>query len=124
MFDFSTFLVSAAHAAEEVVPVAASASTGDELMRFLPLLLIFIVFYFLLIRPQQKKFDKQTKMLAGLKKGDKVFAGGFMGIITKFDGDDIVVVELAKDVQVKALRSSVTGLVADKKTPANNDKKK
>ncbi|HBM90454.1 MAG TPA: preprotein translocase subunit YajC [Rhodospirillaceae bacterium] len=124
MFDLSTFFVSVAHAAEEVVPVALDVGAGDGLMRFLPLFLIFIVFYFLLIRPQQKKFDTQTKMLSALKRGDKVFVGGLIGNITKLEGDDIIVVELAKDVQVKALRSSVTCLVSDIKKSVNDDKKK
>lgn len=124
MFDFSTLFVSVAHAAEtagEAAPVL-EATAGSEMMRFLPLFLIFMVFYFLLIRPQQKKMDEQNKMLAALKKGDKVILGGLMGVIAKLEGDDVVVVELAKGVQVRGLRSAVSSMQDDGKK-ASNDKK-
>jgi preprotein translocase subunit YajC len=126
MFDLSSLFVSVAHAAEEVAPEAAVAvapTAGGELMRFMPLFLIFMVFYFLLIRPQQKKYDAQLKMNSELKKGDKIiFGSGLIGTIAKLEGEDMMLVDLAKDVQVKAMRSSVTSLVSDVKKPANDQK--
>jgi preprotein translocase subunit YajC len=79
--------------------------------------IIFVIFYFLLIRPQQKKFKAHTQMVQGLKKGDKVVTGGgFLGTITKADSEDkFVSVEIANGVEVKVLRSSVNELAADKK---------
>lgn len=122
MFDFSTLFVSVAHAADAVPEV--EATMGSEMMRFLPLFLIFMVFYFLLIRPQQKKMDAQTKLLSEIKKGDKVVLGGLLGTIAKLEGDDIVVLNLAKDVQVRALRSAVSALQNDEKKLANSNEKK
>jgi len=122
MFDLSTIFVSVANAAEVVPNIPPSV--GGEMMRFMPLFLIFMVFYFLLIRPQQKKMDAQNKMLSALKKGDKVVASGLMGTIVKIENEDVFVIELSKGVQVRALRSAVSSLQSDGKKPANNDKKK
>ncbi len=117
MLDFSSLFVSAALAADAAAPVAAQVPAVDEgsgLVRFLPLFLIFLVFYLLLIRPQQKQLEKQTQMLKALKKGDKIVTGGgFVGTIVKEDGDAYLVVEIAKDVHVKVLRSAVTGLAEE-----------
>ncbi|MGE0109016.1 MAG: preprotein translocase subunit YajC [Bdellovibrionales bacterium] len=126
MFDISKLFISTAHAAAEAVPEAVlpAPTVSSELMRFLPLFLIFMVFYFLLIRPQQKKLDEQTKMLNALKKGDKIVLGGLLGTIAKIEGDDIVVVELAKDVHVRGLRSAVSALQKDGKQVANSNEEK
>ena len=97
------------------------------LMRYAPVFLIFLVFYFLLIRPQQKKFEAQNAMVAALKKGDKVvILGGIIGTIARLEGDDHLMVEVAQGVQMKVLRSSVTGLdePKDAKADAKTEKKK
>lgn len=127
MFDIANLFISQALAADVAAPVVApavaAASSDNGLIRFLPLFLIFIVFYFLLIRPQQKKLDEQNQLLKALKKGDKVVTGGgLVGVITKVDGDEYVTVEIAKDVQVKALRSTINGLAPEAK-PATEAKK-
>ena len=128
MFDVMSLFIAKAMADDNVAAVveptlgAVEADTGSTLMRFLPLFLIFAVFYFLLIRPQQKQMDKQAQMIKELKKGDKVITGGgFVGTITKVDGDDYVMVELADGVRVKAVKSTVQGLVDAK---FDNDNKK
>jgi preprotein translocase subunit YajC len=91
-------------------PGGSPSSIG---MSFLPLLLIFAVFYMLLIRPQQKKLEEQTKMIKALKRGDRVItAGGIHGKIVKLEGDDNLVVEIADGVQVKVVRSTVSMLAA------------
>lgn len=117
MFDLTSLFVSVAHAADAVAPAAAPALASDNgggLMRFLPLFLIFIVFYLLLIRPQQKQLEKQAATLKALKKGDKIVTGGgILGSVVKIEGENHLVVEIAKDVQVKVLRGSVTGLAEE-----------
>lgn len=118
MFDVMSLFISKAMADDNVAAAVEPALSGVEgdttstLMRFLPLFLIFGVFYFLLIRPQQKQMQKQTDMIKELKKGDKIVTGGgFVGTIAKVDGDDYVMVDLAKDVRVKVVRSTIQGLV-------------
>ncbi len=114
MFDLSSLLISTAWAQEAAAPALSSVEPDVQstLMKFLPLFLIFAVFYFLLIRPQQKQIEKQTKMIKELKKGDKVITGGgFVGVISKLDGDDYVMVELSKGVEVKVVRSTIQGLL-------------
>lgn len=126
MFDLTTLLVSKAFAADEVVPAvaAASQSSGDVVMRFMPLALIFIVFYVLLIRPQQKQAQQHDKTIKELKKGDKVITrAGFVGTVTKIESDSYVIVEIAKGVDVKVVRDTITGLV-DENHPANENKNK
>lgn len=86
--------------------------------------IIFVIFYFLLIRPQQKKFKMHTQMVSALKKGDKVLTGGgFAGTVTKaVEGEKFINVEIASGVEVMVLRSSVTEMVGDKVN--NNPEKK
>src|SRR3954454_20906459 len=89
-----------------------------SLMSFLPLVLIFVVFYFLLIRPQQKKLKEHKGMLEALRRGDRVVTGGgIIGTITKIGADDELVVEIAEGVRVRVLRSTIN-LVLAKTEPA------
>lgn len=93
---------------------STAEASGNALMQFLPLFLIFGVFYFLLIRPQQKQLDKHSTMIKALKKGDKIVTGGgIVGTISKTEGEEHLVVEIAKDVKVKVLRSTVSSLASD-----------
>ncbi len=76
-------------------------SRGGALGGFLPLILIFFVFYFLLIRPQQKKAKEHQKTLTALKRGDKVItSGGIHGTVSKINGN-LVDIKIADDVEVK-----------------------
>ena len=83
---------------------------GGGLMSFLPLVLMFVIFYFLLIRPQQKKQKEMKEMLKNLKRGDKFVTGG--GIFGRIDAitDDKVNVEIAPGVVITVMRSYVAGL--------------
>ena len=84
---------------------------GGGLGAFLPLIIIFAIFYFLLIRPQQKKSKQHKQLLADLKKGDKVVSsGGLHGIITGL-ADDVVTVEISPKVRVKITRGSIAGVI-------------
>jgi len=88
----------------------------------LPLVLIFVVFYFLLIRPQQKKMKDHRSMLGDISRGDKIVTGGgIMGTVTKVDDDNQVTVEIAKDIKVKVRRELISA-VQNKNAPvAAND---
>jgi preprotein translocase subunit YajC len=86
---------------------------GFDVMQFLPLVLIFVVFYFLLIRPQQKKAKQHRELLSSIKRGDRVVtAGGIIGTVSKVEGDAELVVEIAKGVEVKVIRQTVTDVLA------------
>jgi len=80
-------------------------------MQFVPMIIIMGIFYFLLIRPQQKQAAERKKMLAALKAGDKVLTnGGIVCQITGLNGDDLEV-EIARNVKVTVVRSAVAGLL-------------
>jgi len=101
---------------------AAAGGTGAVIMQLLPLILIFAVFYFLLIRPQQKKLKEHRTMLQALKRNDKVITGGgIVGTITKVrDDSDEIEVELAPGVRVTVLRGTISSVL---RPEAANDAK-
>jgi len=101
--------------------MAQSAGGGSGfLIQIAPLVLIFAVFYFLLIRPQQKKMKEHRSMVESLSKGDKVVtAGGLLGTISKIEDDRIASVEISENVKVQVVRSTITEVIS-----ANNNKKK
>ena len=87
---------------------AAAAPAAGGLEAFLPLILIFVVFYFLLIRPQQKKAKQHRDMLQALRRGDRVVTGGgIIGTVSKLEGDTEVTVEIADNVKVRVLRGTI-----------------
>jgi preprotein translocase subunit YajC len=85
----------------------AGQGSQGQLMALLPLVLLFVVFYFLLIRPQQKRAKQQKAFLANLKKGDRVVtSGGLYGTITGIT-DDAVTLEIAEKIRVKVTKGAV-----------------
>jgi preprotein translocase subunit YajC len=87
---------------------AGGAPGGFDLISLAPLLLIFVVFYFLLIRPQQKKMKTHRDMIGALRRGDKVLtAGGIIGSVVKVEDSELLV-EIAKDVRVRIARSTIS----------------
>ncbi len=71
--------------------------------------MLFFIFYFILIRPQQKRAKMHQEMMKGLQKGSKIItSGGLIGTIIKFEGDDVVVIEVAQNVKVRVARGSVS----------------
>ena len=87
-----------------------SGQGASGFMNFIPLILMFVIFYFLLIRPQQKKAKEHREMIGSLKKGDKIItSGGLYGTITGVE-DNIITVEIAEKVRVKVSRGNVGGL--------------
>lgn len=90
-----------------------SQAAGGQggMMAFLPLILLFVVFYFLLIRPQQKRSKQHKSFMENLKKGDTVVtSGGLYGKITGIT-DEAVTMEIAEKVRVKVLKSAVVDYV-------------
>ncbi len=101
-----SFFISEAMAA----PEAAAAGPGG-LASFLPLIILFAVFYFLLIRPQSKRAKEHKNMVASLAKGDEVVTnGGILGTITDID-ENYVTLKIADNVDIKIQRPSVSALV-------------
>jgi preprotein translocase subunit YajC len=85
----------------------------SALVQFLPLVLIFVVFYFLLIRPQQKKQKEHRATLDALRRGDRVVTGGgILATVSKVVSPEEVEVDLAPNVRVRVLRSTITSILA------------
>jgi len=106
------------------ISTAYAQGTGifdqNALVQFLPLILIFVVFYFLLIRPQQRKAKDQKAMLGALRRGDRVVTGGgIIGTVARVDNPEAeeVVVEIAENVRVRVLRSTITTVLAKPDQP-------
>ena len=86
---------------------AAAAGPMESAMQFLPIILMFVVLYFLMIRPHQKKAKEHKALLEGLGKGDEVVtASGMVGRITKV-GDDFVTIEIAANVEIQMQKPSI-----------------
>ena len=88
----------------------AMMDSNSLFMNVAPILVIFVIFYFLVIRPQGKKIKAHQIMMGGLKKGDSVVTGaGFIGHVTNVN-DDIVTVDIGNGVEVRALKNTLSGL--------------
>ncbi len=115
------FFADVAHAMGAAGQQAQGGPMG-ALGSFLPLILMFAIFYFLLIRPQQKKAKEHKAMLDGIQRGDRILtAGGLFGRVMGVDGNELTV-ELAEGFQVKVERSYVAGLVNPTKKEEKKDK--
>jgi len=111
-------LINIAYAAGE------STSQLDGIMGFLPFILVFAVFYFLLIRPQQKKAKEHQAMINNLKKGMRIItSGGIYGTIQSID-DTTIGLEVAEKVKIKISRGNVAALVTDTVAAVKQDTKK
>jgi preprotein translocase subunit YajC len=93
---------------------ATSLFGGQSVMvQMLPLLLIFVVFYFLLIRPQQRKAKDHKSMLDALRRGDRVVTGGgIIGTVSRIVSAEEVQLEIAENVRVRVLRSTIANLLS------------
>ena len=97
---------------------AAGAGAGSAFASFIPLILIFAIMYFLLIRPQQKKLKEHKAMVEALRRGDQVVTqGGIVGKVTKVQEDGMVEVEIAEGVKVKVIKGTISQ-VMNKTEPA------
>ena len=97
---------------------------GSPLGQFLPLILIFVVFYFLLIRPQQQAAKTLKTRIAAVKKGDRVLtAGGIVGVVTRArDGATEVEVEIAPNVRVSVVKDTLSNILTGTPVAANDAK--
>ena len=86
--------------------------SGSGFAQFIPLILIFVIFYFFLIRPQQKKVKEHKLMVASLKRGDQVItSGGIVGKIERVLGDDKVDISISENVTVQVVQSTIHSLI-------------
>ena len=95
---------------------AQAAGAGDPMSalgQFVPLILIFVIFYFFLIRPQQKRAKEHRELLEKLRRGDEVVTqGGLIGKITKVKDDDEIEVQIAEGVKVRVVRATIASVVS------------
>lgn len=92
---------------------AGAAGAGSAISSFLPLILIFGIMYFLLIRPQQKKMKDLKAMIESVRRGDEVLTGGgIVGKVTKVGDDGFVEVEIAQGVKVKVAKHTITQVMS------------
>lgn len=101
--------VGTAHAQD----AAAASAPPSPLSGMIPLILIFVVFYFLLIRPQQKKYKQHQEMVSNVKRGDDVVTGGGIhGKVTKVEEGSTVMVQIAEGIEVKVEKSTISTVIA------------
>jgi preprotein translocase subunit YajC len=104
-------LISAAYA--QGTGITGIFDNQGALIQFLPLVLIFVVFYFLLIRPQQRKAKDHKTMLDALRRGDRVVTGGgIIGTVARVENPEEVTVDIADGVRVRVLRSTISSVLA------------
>ncbi len=105
--------VSEIEVSSELSDQIGATEGANSLINFVPLIVIFVIFYFFIIRPQQRKMKEHTKMLSSIKKGDKVAtAGGLIGVVVKVDNvAEILTIQVAPEVEMKVLKSSVAEIM-------------
>ncbi|HVM22973.1 MAG TPA: preprotein translocase subunit YajC [Sphingomicrobium sp.] len=104
----------------QAAPAGESSGTAQLLVGILPWVLIFLIFYLLMIRPQQRRVKEHQAALAAIKKGDEVVTGGgIRGRVTKVN-DEEAEVEIAQGVKVRIVKSTISHVVSPKSKPAND----
>ena len=104
----------------QAAPAGAGGGTAQLLMGIAPWLLIFVIFYVLMIRPQQRRVKEHQAAIAAVKKGDDVITGGgIRGRVTKVS-DDEAEVEIASGVRIRVIKSTITQVLSGKTKPAND----
>lgn len=94
-------------------PAEGAAGGASPLLSFLPLVLIFVVFWFLIIRPQKKQQDVRRKMLEAVKRGDRVLTtGGLYGVVKDVKGD-VLVIAIAENVKVEVAKGAITAVTGE-----------
>ena len=100
----------------------AAGDTNSMLMSLLPFALIFVIMYFLILRPQQKKLKDHQELVKNIRRGDTVITnGGLVGKVTKVVDDDQIEVEISDGVRIRQMRAMITGVRA-KGEPAKDSK--
>ena len=104
----------------QAAPAGEPSGTAQILMGIMPWLLIFIIFYFLMIRPQQRRVKQHQATIAAVKKGDQVITGGgIRGKVTKVT-DDEAEVEIASNVRIRVIKSTISHVLDPSTKPAND----
>jgi len=113
--------VTSALAQDTTTPAAPALGAGDLLIQFAPILLLVVIFWLLIFRPQQKRMKAQQAMLSAITRGDTVVTtGGIVGKVTKaVDGEDLEV-QIAEGVRIKVVRHMIAD-VRSKSTPVNDN---
>ena len=106
----------------QAAPPGGPGGAAGGLVQFLPMIFIFVIFYFILIAPMRKKQKKTQEMLSKLKKGDEVVTGsGIFGRVAALDEErGFVVLQIADNVKIKVLRSAIGGLASEGEPPATS----
>jgi preprotein translocase subunit YajC len=103
------------------LPFGLGGDSGNMIVQFMPLILIVVIMYFLVLRPQQQRVKRHQEMVKALRRGDTVVSnGGLVGKVTKVIDDDQVEVEIADGVRVRQMRSMVSEVRA-KGEPVKDD---
>ena len=115
--------ISPAHAQSSLGSLFGGGAGGDGgmLMSLLPFVLIFVIMYFLILRPQQKRVKSHQEMVKNVRRGDTVVTnGGLIGKVTKVIDDDQIEIEVAEDVRIRQMRQMVSDVRA-KGEPVKDD---
>ena len=103
------------------LPFGLSGDSSSMIMQFMPLILIIVIMYFLILRPQQQRVKRHQEMVKALRRGDSVVTnGGLVGKVTKVVDDEQIEIEVADGVRVRQLRSMVSEVRA-KSEPVKDD---
>ena len=103
------------------MPFGLGGDSGNMIVQFMPLILIIVIMYFLVLRPQQQRVKRHQQMVKALRRGDSVVTnGGLVGKVTKVVDDDQIEVEIADGVRVRQMRSMVSEVRA-KGEPVKDD---
>ena len=107
-----------------ITPAWAQGLGGgsDFMIQLLPILLMFVIFYFLLLRPQQQRLKQHKEMVANVRRGDEVVIAGIMGKVTKVMDDGFVEVEIARDTRVRVVRDTISTVTAKSEPVKSGDK--
>lgn len=93
----------------------AAAGEGNFLLSLMPLIIIFLIFYLLIIRPQQKKMKQHRDMVSAVVKGDKVLtSGGIIGTVKKVVDEHEAIIEIADNVEVRVMKTTLSDVIAKK----------
>jgi preprotein translocase subunit YajC len=104
----------------QAAPSTGTGGAAGLIMGVAPWLLIFVIFYLLMIRPQQQQLKRHRATIAGVKKGDDVVTGGgIRGRVTKVN-DEEVEVEIAQGVRIRVVKSTISDVLAPNAKPAND----
>lgn len=109
---------------EALAGAPQAVAAPSPIAGFLPIIIIFVIFYFLLIRPQQKKVKSHNEMINNVKKGDVVVtSGGIVGKVEKLLDEDLLQIKIAENVAIQVVKSTLANVTNKKFSPVISEKK-